>query len=615
MTAHEIINKYISFFEKRDHKRIPNSPLVPLNDPTTLFTNSGMQPLIPYLAGEVHPEGKRFVNVQNVFRGQGALDDINEVGDNRHLTLFRMLGNWSLGDYFKKEQLPWIFQYITSDLQIKSENLYVSVFGGHNEFSKDEEAISIWTDIFENAGLTSNDRIFTYDAHKNWWSRAGIPENMPEGELGGPDSEIFYDFGKELKLHEQSKYKDKACHINCDCGRFLEISNNVFMQFKKQAGNAFAKLPKQNVDHGAGVERLLMAAENQPDVFLTSLFKPVVNEIEKQSGKDYDSQTREIRMITAHLSSSCFIVNAGISPSNTDQGYILRRLIRRSIDSFNKIGGKELKPIIEAIIEQYKETDPDLVTNFEKIQLTLLEETTKYQSSLTKAKAFLIKKYKSVGDELMGKSEISADDAFIIYTTHGLSPTQIKSLGYAFDQNAFSEKMKGHKDLSKAGAGQKFKGGLADSQQRTVMGHTATHLMHQALRDMFGKELHQTGSNITTERVRFDFNFDRKLTDDEVMQLENVVNKKIEENLPVHFEMIPTDLAKKMGAIGLFDNTYQDTSKIYFIGGNSKNPEDAYSIEFCGGPHVEFTGKVKSFKIIKQEALGRGQRRIYASVG
>jgi alanyl-tRNA synthetase len=623
MTASDIINKYISFFEKRDHKRIPNSPLVPLNDPTTLFTNSGMQPLIPYLAGEPHPEGKRFVNVQNVFRGQGALDDINEVGDNRHLTLFRMIGNWSLGDYFKKKQLPWMFEYITKELGIDPKKLYVSVFEGYKEIPKDEESIGIWTEIFEGIGINPKERIFLYGPKKNWWSRAGVPENMPAGELGGPDSEIFYDFGDALKLHEGSVYKNEACHINCECGRFLEISNNVFMEYKKTEGDDFERLPKQNVDHGAGVERLLMASENQPDVFLTSLFKPIVQIIEKITAKKYEENIREMRMITAHLSSSTFIADAGVVPSNKEQGYILRRLIRRSVDSFARLNGKDLDAVIETVVNQYKETDPILVTNFEKIKNTILEEANKYQQSQKKAKAFLIKKYPSpssgkvnqIGGELMGSMEISADDAFLIYTTHGLSPSQIKSLGYTFDDKAFAEMMKTHKHVSKKGIEKKFRGGLADHSEKTIMGHTATHLMHQALRDMFGKQLHQSGSNITAERVRFDFNFDRKLTDEEVKQLENAVNKKIEENLPVHFEMIPTEEAKKMGAIGLFDDTYQDTSKIYFIGGSGKAPNEAYSIEFCGGPHVDFTSKVKSFKIIKQENIGNKQRRIYARVG
>lgn len=615
MTAFDIIEQYIKFFEKKDHKRIPNSPLVPLNDPTTLFTNSGMQPLIPYLAGESHPEGTRFVNVQNVFRGQGALDDIDEVGDNRHLTFFRMIGNWSLGDYFKKEQLPWMFEFITKDLGIDPKKLHVSVFEGYKEIPKDEDAIKIWTEIFESAGLSAGEKINLYGPEKNWWSRAGIPENMPEGELGGPDSEIFYDFGADLKLHEKSQYKSKKCHINCDCGRFLEISNNVFMEYKKSKNGGFDKLPQQNVDHGAGAERLLMASENQPDVFLTSLFKPVVSALEKETGKKYADKTREMRMVTAHLASSVFIADAGVIPSNTEQGYILRRLIRRSVDSFNKIGGKNPEPIIESLVDTYQKTDPGLVNNFEKIKGVILEETDKYQKSMNKAKTFLAKKYKHIGDEMMGHTEISAYDAFIIYTTHGLSPTQIKNLGYVFDDKEFAEKMKAHKSVSKKGAEKKFRGGLADHSARTIMGHTATHLMHQALRDMFGTKLHQSGSNITTERVRFDFNFDRKLTDNEIKQLDEIVNEKIKENLPVHFEMIPTEEAKKIGAIGLFDDTYQETSKIYFVGGDSKNPQRAYSIEFCGGPHVPFTSKVKSFKIIKQEALGRGFRRIYAIVG
>ena len=621
MTAGEIINKYIAFFENKGHKRIPNSPLVPQNDPTTLFTNSGMQPLIPYLAGEPHPEGKMFVNVQNCFRGQGALDDINEVGDNRHLTFFRMLGNWSLGDYFKKEQLPWMFEYLTSDLNLDPKKLYVSVFAGYKEIPKDEEAIAIWTKIFEKEGLDPKEKIFEYGPEKNWWSRAGVPENMPAGELGGPDSEIFYDFETE---HDPN-FGEK-CHINCDCGRFLEISNNVFMEYKKEEDGSFTKLPQRNVDHGAGAERILMAAENQPDVFLTSLFHRIIETLEKQTDKTYGDNKREMRMITAHLSSSCFIVNSGVYPSNKEQGYILRRLIRRAVDSFNKLGGNDVKPVLEEIVGQYKETDADLADNFEKISNTILEETEKYQKSLSKAKAFLEKKYSPVipnvaeeshttGGEIMGTIEISPDDAFIIYTTHGLSPTQIKSLGYTFDEQAFAEKMKEHKNLSKAGAGQKFRGGLADHQETTVMGHTATHLLHQAIRDLLGTDVHQSGSNITTERVRFDFNFDRKLTDEEIKHLENTVNGKIKQNLPVHFEMISTEEAKKMGAIGLFEDTYADVSKIYFIGGDSKHPEEAYSIEFCGGPHVDFTEKVKSFRIIKQEALGRGYRRIYAEVG
>jgi len=374
-------------------------------------------------------------------------------------------------------------------------------------------------------------------------------------------------------------------------------------------------LPKPNVDFGGGLERLLTAVEDQPDVFQTNLLSPIIKAIEKETGKSYNENEQSMRIITDHMIASCFIVLAGVYPSNKDQGYILRRLIRRGYDHFSKLSGNDAAPIIEAVVEQYKETDPAIAEEFEKINNTIIEEIGKYSTALHKAKQYIVKKYKPVGDELMGTTEISPEDVFYLYSSHGLSPTQIESLGYSFDRQKFAEKMEAHQKLSKSGAEQKFRGGLADHQERTVMGHTATHLLHQALRDMFGKQLHQSGSNITTERLRFDFNFDRKLTDEEVSKLEKVVNQKITENLPVHFEMIPTAEAKKMGAIGLFEDTYQDISKIYFIAGNGKAPREAYSIEFCGGPHVPFTGEIKSFKIIKQENLGNKMRRIYAVVG
>ncbi len=614
MKAKQIVDKYISFFEKRGHKRIANSPLVPQNDPTTLFTSSGMQPLVPYLLGETHPLGTRLVNVQNVFRAV----DIEEIGDNRHTTFFRMMGNWSLGDYFKKEQLHWVFEFLTEDLGIDPKNLYVTVFAGNNDVPKDTESIEIWKEIFKTVGIDAkeNDRIFAYDANKNWWSRSGTPDKMPAGEPGGPDSEIFYDFGADRQIHENSPFKNEKCHVNCDCGRYIEIANSVFMQYRKEEDGSLKPLPKPNVDFGGGLERQLLAIEHQPDVFQTNLLKPIIEAIENQTGKSYDGNETGMRIITDHILGSCFIAAEGVRPSNTEQGYILRRLIRRAFDHFSSLGGKDISSIVEAVVEQYKETDPQLIKKFEEIKFTILEEVKKYSSALERARAYIIKKYSKQGDELMGIKEITVDDAFYLYTSHGLSPTQIENLGYQFDRQGFAEKMKAHKDLSRKGAEQKFRGGLADHQERTIMGHTATHLLHQALRDMFGKQLHQSGSNITTERLRFDFNFDRKLTDEEVKQLEDVINEKITENLPVHFEMIPTEDAKKMGAIGLFEDTYAATSKIYFIGGSGKEGDHhAYSIEFCGGPHVDFTGKLKSVKIIKQENLGNKLRRIYAVVG
>ena len=621
MTALEIIQKYISFFETRGHKRIANSPLVPQNDPTTLFTSSGMQPLVPYLLGEKHPMGTKLVNVQNSFRAQ----DIDEIGDNRHTTFFRMLGNWSLGDYFKKEQLTWFFEFLTSKtegLGLNPEKLFVTAFIGNVQIPQDQESIEIWKKLFKEKGIDAklNEKIFLYDIEKNWWSRSGTPDKMPVGEIGGTDSEVFYDFGKELKIHENSQFKNSACHPNCDCGRFMEIGNSVFMQYKKSE-KGFEELPKKNVDFGGGLERLLAAVEDQNDIFQTSLRQQIVRKIEWATNSSYQENKKNIRIITDHLVASVLIASNKIAPSNKEQGYILRRLIRRAMDNLTKFNSDNIIPILEAIITEYKKTDPKLETNYEFIKNTILEEARKYNDAVKEAKKFIKGKYKKTGDDLMGITEISSDDAFILYTTHGLSPAQIKSLGYIFNDQEFAEKMKEHQSLSRKGAEKKFRGGLADHSEKTIMGHTATHLLHQALRDALGTHVHQSGSNITSERVRFDFNFERNLTPEELKKVENIVNEKIKENLPVHFEMLPLKKAKEIGAIGLFDDKYEQTVKIYFIGHSTRfarsgqSHTQAYSIEFCGGPHVTFTSQVKSFKIIKQENIGRGQRRLYALVG
>lgn len=634
--ASDIIQKYISFFEKRGHKRIANAPLVPENDPTTLFTSSGMQPLVPYLLGETHPDGKQLVNVQNCFRAQ----DIDEVGDNRHTTFFRMLGNWSLGDYFKKEQIPLFFEFLTDmskGLGLDPTKLYVSIFKGFNNIPKDTESELIWKEKIFNTtlgnffkigikeitvndnpekGIKKTDRIFYYGVDRNWWSRSGTPDKMPVGEPGGPDSEVFFDFGKELKTHESSSLKNQPCHPNCQCGRFLEIGNSVFMEYKKAEDGFFQPLPQENVDFGGGLERLLAAVENQQDIFQTSLFKPIIKAVGKSTNRNYKDHATRMRIIADHLVASILIASANIKPSNKEQGYILRRLIRRSLDNFYQLRGINLSPILEATVEEYKKTDEYLVEKFEEIKNTILEEEQNYKNALKNAKQFIEKKYKGkkIGDELMGETKISAEDAFILYSTHGLSPTQIKSLGYTFDEQAFAEKMKQHQQISRKGAKKKFAGGLADHSEKTIMGHTATHLLHQALRDLLGDKIHQSGSNITPERVRFDFNFDRKLTDEEIKKIEDIVNEKIEKNLKVHFEIMPLEKAKKLGAIGLFDEKYQDSVKVYFIG-PSASSRQVYSIEFCGGPHVNFTEQLKRFKIVKQENIGKGYRRLYAKVG
>lgn len=619
VTTQEIIDMYISFFEKRGHKQIPNAPLIPENDPTTLFTSSGMQPLVPYLLGEQHPQGRKLVNVQNCFRAQ----DIDEIGDNRHTTFFRMLGNWSLGDYFKNEQLPWFFEFLTKELKLPANKLYVTVFEGWHAIPRDEESAKIWKELFEKEGVNSEGRISYEGRSKNWWSRSGEPERMPKGEPGGPSSEVFYDFGHDLKIHENSSFKDQKCHPNCDCGRFMEIGNSVFMQYQKQADGSFKNLPQQNVDFGGGLERLLASIENQQDIFQTSLFSSIVQTIELRTGKEYQINARSMRIVTDHFISTVFMVANSVVPSNKEQGYILRRLLRRGFDNMHQLEGKDITPIIETIVTQYKDTDPYLTTQYEKIKLTILEEEQSYKRALSQGRSFIQKKY-PLGDELKGVTEISSDDAFAIYTTRGLSPTQIKSLGYTFSEQEFAEKMKAHQALSRKGAEKKFHGGLADHSEKTIVGHTATHLLHQALRDVLGNQVHQTGSNITSARIRFDFNYDRKLNEEELKRVEEIVNKKISENLPVHFEMMSLGKAKKIGAIGLFDEKYSNQVKIYFIGGgpSTRTPADSgacsgrpYSAEFCGGPHVDFTGKLERFKIIKQEKKGIGQQRIYALSG
>ena len=361
MKAAEIIDKYIKFFVKNGHKQIANSPLVPENDPTTLFTSSGMQPLVPYLLGEVHPQGKGLVDVQNSFRAV----DIDEIGDNRHTTFFRMLGNWSLGDYYKKEQIPWIFTFLTKELNLTIKNLYVTVFDGYKDVQKDDEAVKIWENLFNEAGLNPKDKIYYYGIDKNWWSRSGPPDKMPAGEPGGPSSEIFYDFGASLKIHEHSQFSKEKCHPNCDCGRFVEIGNNVFMAYKKQNDGSLLPLPKPNVDFGGGLERLLIASEDQPDVFKSSLLAPVIETIEDQTHKNYQENELSMRILTDHLTASSFIVEAGITPSNKDQGYVLRRLIRRGYDHFSKLGGKDLSPVIESIVGA---VDQETELWFEKIE-------------------------------------------------------------------------------------------------------------------------------------------------------------------------------------------------------------------------------------------------------
>jgi alanyl-tRNA synthetase len=620
MTVAEVRSRYISFFEKRGHAHIPSAPIVPENDPTTLFTSSGMQPLVPYLLGEAHPKGSRLVDSQLSFRA----GDIEEVGDNRHTTFFEMLGNWSLGDYFKKEQLPWIFEFLTSTeegLGLDPHKLYVTVFDGDagTGMALDTEAVEIWQKLFADKGMEAklvrigteengyeigmqDGRIFSYGAKKNWWSRSGTPDKMPAGEPGGPDSEIFYDFG----LPHDPKW-GKECHVNCDCGRFIEIGNSVFMQYLKNADGTFSDLPKQNVDFGGGLERLTAASIHNPDVFLIDVFNAARMALESRSGQSYGDAkaTKSFRVILDHIRAASFLLASGIRPSNSEQGYVLRRLIRRSIREADKLGIKDavLAEVAEGFGAAYGYAYPFINESTEIIRAELQKEEEQFRKTLANGMREL---------EKMGE----AIDAFMLFTTYGF-PVELtgeiaQERGTTLDMEAVQGKMAEHQALSRAGAAQKFAGGLADHAEQTVRYHTAHHLLLKALQMVLGPDVHQRGSNITSERLRIDFSYGQKMTPDQIMQVEQIVNQKISEGIPVIRTTLPKEEAEKLGAEHEFGATYPDMVSVYSVG----PLESAFSIEFCGGPHVSNTKELgeagRHFKIVKEEASSAGVRRIKA---
>lgn len=608
ISSADIVKKYINFFKERGHSEITNAPLILQNDPTTLFTSSGMQPLVPYLLGEPHPQGTRLVNVQNCFRAV----DIDEVGDNRHTTFFRMLGNWSLGDYFKKDEIPWLWEFLTKEMQLPKEKLYITVFEGISDIPKDEEAVSIWTEILQKEGLDPHDRIYYYSDKSNWWSRSGIPSKMPPGEPGGPSTEVFFEFSN---IDHDPQYGEK-CHPNCECGRFLEIANSVFMQYVKKQDGSFQPLPKNNIDFGGGLERLAAATIDNPDIFLTDLYQSIISAIENATHKKYENSGKApMRIIADHLKAAVYLIINNITPANKEHGYILKRLLRRSSVKMHQLTGGRLstdlfQPVIDAVFITEEPQDQRINTTVYKqlVKDVIDNEINRFAKTLDRGLKEVEKNLDRINDE-----------AFNLYQSYGF-PFEIleeivKDKGKTVDKVKFYSQLKQHQEQSRMASAGKFRGGLADHQEQTIKGHTATHLLHQALRDVLGDHVYQTGSNITTERIRFDFNYDQKLTDEQLQKIENMVNAKIRENLPVHFEMLPTKKALEMGAIGLFEDTYADTSKIYFIGDTSGSYQDAYSIEFCGGPHVEHTNVLKNIKILKQENLGKNQKRLYAIVG
>jgi len=594
MKASEVREKYLKFFESKGHKRISPSPVIPENDPTTLFTSSGMQQLVPYLMGEPHPLGKRLTDSQPLFRAHGAnSDDVEEVGDNRHLTFFEMLGNWSLGDYFKKEQLSWLFEFLTSKdegLGLDPSKLYISVFEGNEFIGKDDESIEIWKSIFSKAGIKAEEgeRIFTYPAKKNWWSRSGTPDEMPVGEIGGPDSEVFLDFGEDLRLHEKSSWKKEKCHPNCDCGRFMEIGNSVFMQYKKVDDGKLEELPNKNVDFGGGLERLTAAANSDPDVFKIDIFWPTIEKVQEVTGKSYEGNEKPMRIIADHMRAANFLASEGIIPSNKLQGYVLRRLIRRAA-----LKMRNLKSDFSA----------DDFAGISK-EKSVLEEVERFKKTIEGG----LKEASKI-------EEINGKKAFDLYQTYGfpleLTIEIFSEKGQEIDREEFKKEFEKHKEKSRTASAGMFKGGLADHSVETTKLHTATHLLHKSLRKVLGEHVSQKGSNITVERLRFDFSHDKKMTDGEIKKVEDMMNEQIGKALPVSFEIMTLDEARKSGALAFFGEKYGDKVKVYTIG----DPDgDWFSKEVCGGPHVENTSELGHVRIIKEEAAGAGIRRIYAKL-
>jgi alanyl-tRNA synthetase len=610
MKSNDVRKKFIEFYKSRGHVEIPSAKLVPENDPTTLFNSSGMQPLVPYLLGQPHPSGKRLVNSQKSFRAQ----DIDEVGDNRHTTFFEMLGNWSLGDYFKNEQLHWVFEFIVEELGLDPKRLYVSVFAGNESVPEDTESIEIWKEIFSKYKINAKEgeRIYLYPANKNWWSRSGEPDKMPPGEPGGPDSEIFFDFGEQQKMHEHSPFKNQICHPNCDCGRFLEIGNSVFMQYQKQVNGSLKELSQRNVDFGGGLERLTAVTDNAPDIFKTDLFTSIVRTLELLSTKSYgrnDKETRAMRIICDHIRGSIMMISDGVIPSNKQQGYVLRRLIRRSLLYGRDLGlisdWKYVGLLVEPVAEIFQNSYPEIKLKTIEIKSLLEEEALRFGKSLEKG----IKEIEKIED-------ITGTDAFKLYETFGfpweMTEELARNKGQNPDRVQFEEEFKKHQQLSRTAASGMFKGGLADHSIQTTKLHTATHLLHQALRIVLGNHVGQKGSNITVERLRFDFSHTGKLTEEELKKVEMIVNKQIGENLPVSETVTKYDEAIKSGALAFFGERYPEQVKVYTIGDPNKT---YFSREVCGGPHVVNTGVLKSFKILKEESAGAGIRRIYAIVG
>ncbi len=625
MNTQEIRNAYLRFFEERGHKVVARAPLVLLDDPTTLFTGSGMQPMIPYLLGQAHPDGQRIADSQTCLRAQ----DIDDIGDNRHTTFFEMLGNWSMGDYFKEQQIEWMFEFLSEVVELDMSKIYVTCYAGNERLgiAKDTDAADVWAKLFAAKGLSNGqadigseddgyerginegERIFYYDGSKNWWSRNGNEDNTPIGDPCGPDSEMFYEFD----IPHNPEFGE-FCHPNCDCGRFMEIGNNVFMAYKKVGDGQFEELENKNVDHGSGLERIAAAKLNNPDVFKISLMLPIVERLEKLSGKSYDSHTESMRVIADHLRAATFLAVDGCTPSNKEQGYVMRRLLRRAIRFSFDLGIEQnfLQEIVPVIADLYVDDFPEVKEHRDEVIAVLVKEEKAFRQTLRKGLKEL--------EKLKGQT-IAGEQLFTLYDTYGF-PVEL-STEEAFKQSIavsptwreeFDAKMEEQRNRSRTATKGEFKGGLGGQDLIHKKYHTATHLLQSALREIFGSELRQHGSNITEERLRFDFNIDHKMTPEEIARAEELVNGWIAEDLPVSFKLYPTQEALDMGAIGPFGERYGEEVKVYQMGEGDRMA----SLEICGGPHVDHTGQLaedgKKFKITKEEASSAGIRRIKAAL-
>ena len=587
MNAAELRRLYIDFFKAHGHAEIKSAPLIPENDPTCLFTTAGMHPLVPYLLGEKHPAGKRLVDVQKCLR----TGDIDEVGDPFHMTFFEMLGNWSLGDYFKKEAIAMSFEFLTTKLGFKPENIKVTCFEGDENAPRDTEAAEIWMSL----GIPEKN-IYFLGKEDNWWG--------PAGQTGpcGPDTEIF------VPVDKPDCGPD--CGPACGCGKWVEIWNNVFMQYNKTADGKFVPLEHPNVDTGMGVERVTAFMQGVKSAYETELFSGIFKKIQEISGNaSADCSNRSARIVAEHLRASTFLIGDGVKPSNVDQGYVLRRLIRRAIREARKLGITEMftAKVADVVISEYGPFYPELQEQAETIRAELTREEEQFGKTLENGTKEFLKLIERFPANIENKV-ISGRKAFNLYETYGfpleLTQEMAKEHGFTVDEKGFNEAYQKHQEQSRAGAEQKFNGGLADHSEQTTKYHTATHLLHKALRLVLGDHVAQAGSNLTAERLRFDFTHPDKMTPEQIAEVEKIVNEQIQRDLPVICEEVPLEEAKNRGAIGLFEHKYGDVVKLYTIGD--------FSMEICGGPHVQHTAQLGKFKIQKEESSSRGVRRIKA---